>query len=125
MFVRCFFSLIGQTLLWNGSFNLFESYSTASVSREIVYVIVGQVLMAATASYLNVSCIDYEEPLQGVSGVCVCVCVYVCVCVCVRMCVCVRLRERERERERERKREREREREREILFVCVRPRMYV
>jgi hypothetical protein len=88
VFVRCFFSLVGQTVLWNGSFNLFEYYSESSVTREIIYVIVGQALMAMTASYLNVSCIDYEEPLEGVSGE-ICVCMYMCACVCVCVCVCV------------------------------------
>ena len=68
MFVRCLVSIVGQTLLWNGSYNILEDYTDISIWREIVYIVVGQLMMAMTASYLTVSCIDYEDPIEGVAG---------------------------------------------------------
>jgi hypothetical protein len=55
-------------MLWNGFFNLLENYSDITIWRELIYVFLGQFLMMVTASYLNVSCIDYEEPIEAVAG---------------------------------------------------------
>eukprot|EP00047_Mylnosiga_fluctuans_P015157 m.43886 g.43886 ORF g.43886 m.43886 type:complete len:534 (+) comp5800_c0_seq1:32-1633(+) len=68
LFARCMASLLGQTLVWNSAFNLLEEYSDGSVLRELAYFFVGQILMVITGSYLTVSCIDYEDPIEAVSG---------------------------------------------------------